>query len=122
MPMILKIVESEGSPVASDNPHSVYADVMSCTFERLDGSAMANLYIRDAVKTAMVQGFTDHEKHVSFNGTAYLMNEQGRTISSFTAYDSGSNRIGGLNQQSSQGSANHNSSGSGIMDLGAQLR
>lgn len=90
MPMLLKIVDEDRSPVESDNPHSVYADIMLCSFERhQDGSATARTYVRDSVKTAVVPGFSEHEVFVSFTGVAYLMNEQGRTVSSFTARSSG---------------------------------
>lgn len=90
MPLILKLVDDNFSPVESDNPHSVYSDIMSCSFRRHpDGSATAVTYVRDAIKTAMVPGFTEHEKLIGFTGHAYLMNEQGRTISSFSARTSG---------------------------------
>lgn len=90
MPMLLKLVDEQTSPVESDNPHSVYADVMSCTFKRHEGgSATAICYVRDEVKTAVVPGFSEHETMISFTGTAYLMNDKGRTISSFTARTSG---------------------------------
>lgn len=89
MPMLLKIVPADKSPVASDNPHSVYADIMSCTFKRHpDGTATAVTYVRDSVKTAQVPGFSDHEVLIGFDGTAYLMNDRGHTISSFTALSS----------------------------------
>ena len=96
MPMILKTVENEWSPVASDNPHHVTSDVVSCSFSRYpDGSgANALLYVRDNAKSALVPGFVEHEKHVSFTGTAYLMNENGKTISSFTARASGDGGTG----------------------------
>lgn len=91
MSMFLKVVEEEWSPVPADNVHAVYGDVTSCSFRRYeDGSgAEALIYCREPVKTAVVPGFHEVEKHVSFTGTAYLMNEQGRTISSFTAKTSG---------------------------------
>lgn len=91
MSLLLKIVESECSPVASDNEHFIVADVVSCAFRRFeDGSgAEARCGIREPVKTAMVPGYSEVEKLVAFTGTAYLMNENGRTVSSFTALTSG---------------------------------
>lgn len=94
MTLLLKVMDSaDRSPVVSDNPHSVYADVVSCHFKRLpDGHAEAMLYVRDAVKTANVAGFVEHVKHVLFDGDAYLMNEDGKTVSSFSALTSGDPR------------------------------
>jgi hypothetical protein len=88
--MLLKLVDEHTSPVESDNVHAVYADVMSCSFVRHeDGSATARCYVRDEIKTAIVPGFSEHEKLIGFTGTAYLMNDKGRTVSSFTARTSG---------------------------------
>ena len=87
MPLILKIVEDPASAGdASRSEHSVYADVISCTFARqADGWANARIYVRDNVKTAIVPGFSEHEVNVTFRGSAYLMNENGRTVSTFEA-------------------------------------
>jgi len=90
MPMFLKVVSENRSPVPTDNPHTVYSDIVSCNFTRNgDGEATAFCYVRDNVKTAMVNGFSEHERLIGFTGEAYLMNEQGRTISSFTSRSSG---------------------------------
>lgn len=88
--MFLKIVETEGSPIGSDNAHSVWADIVSVHFERYeDGSgAQARCYVRDPIKTGQVPGFVEHERHLTFTGVAYLMNDDGKTISSFTAQTS----------------------------------
>jgi hypothetical protein len=87
---ILKTVESEGSPVASDNAHSLYADIVSVTFRREEGgAATAHCWLREPVKTANVPGFCEVEKYISFTGAAYVMNENGKTVSSFTARTSG---------------------------------
>lgn len=86
--MFLKITD-EGSPVPSDNEHSVYADVVACAFRRRKDGGEARLYVREPIKTAMVPGFHEVERFVAFTGAAYLMNEQGRTISTFTARTSG---------------------------------
>lgn len=94
MTLFLKVMHSpDRSPVPSDNEHSVYADVVSCHFKRIpDGHAEAMLYVRDPVKTATVPGFVEHQKHVIFDGDAYLMNEDGKTVSSFSALTSGDQR------------------------------
>jgi hypothetical protein len=94
MTLLLKVISSaDRSPVASDNPHGVYSDVVSCHFTRFDnGQAEAILYIRDAVKTATVPGYVEHLKSVIFNGDAYLMNGDGKTVSSFSALTSGDPR------------------------------
>lgn len=90
MAFILKTVEAVNSPVASDDEHSLYAEIVSVHFQRLDGgAAMAHIWCREPVKTAEVPGFCEVEKHVSFTGTAYVMNEGGKTVSSFTARTSG---------------------------------
>lgn len=90
MSFILKIVEGAGSPVPSDNPHSLFADIVSVHFSRhTDGSAGALCQVREPVKTAEVPGFCEVEKRVVFTGTAYVMNEAGKTVSSFTARTSG---------------------------------
>jgi hypothetical protein len=86
MAFILKTVEHAHSPVDSDNECSLYADIVSVHFRRsVDGSAEAYCRMREPIKTAEVPGYHEVEKHIGFTGTAYVMNEQGKTIQSFTA-------------------------------------
>jgi hypothetical protein len=91
MTFILKTTEHvQGSPVASDNEHMLHADVVSVSFKRYpDGSAQAHCYCREPVKTAEVPGFCEIEKRIMFTGAAYVMNENGKTVSTFTARSSG---------------------------------
>lgn len=90
MTFILKTQEYDSSPVASDNPHCLYADITSVSFTRHgDGTATAHCYLREPVKTAQVPGFCEIEKIIGFTGTAFVMNETGKTISTFTARTSG---------------------------------
>jgi len=91
MTFILKTTDYlTGSPVASDNEHALYADVVSVHFRRFeDGSAHAHCYCREPVKTAEVPGFCEIQKTIMFTGVAYVMNEGGKTISTFTAHTSG---------------------------------
>lgn len=95
MSFILKVVDGyDQSPVDSDNACSLHADLTSVSFRRHeDGSATALCYVRDAVKTAAVPGFVEHEVRVSFIGRAYVMNEQGKTIQTFTSHTSGDPRF-----------------------------
>lgn len=91
MSLLLKVTHGgNSSPVASDNPCTVHSDVVSCSFRREKDEAgswvgFADLWVREPVKTAMVPGFHENEKYVQFYGEAYLMNENGRTVSTFTA-------------------------------------
>jgi hypothetical protein len=92
MTFILKTTEHAGSwsPVGSDNEHCLYADIVSISFRREEGgAATAHCYLREPVKTAEVPGFCEVEKYISFTGTAYVMNEVGKTVSTFTALTSG---------------------------------
>lgn len=95
MTFILKTTEHAGpsSPIGSDNEHCLYADIVSISFRREEGgTATARCYLREPVKTAEVPGFCEVEKQISFTGTAYVMNENGKTISMFTASVSGDYR------------------------------
>lgn len=68
----------------SDATFSVFGDVTSCDFKRHpDGSAYALLQCREPIKTAEVPGYAEIQKHIDLTGDAFLMNEQGRTISKF---------------------------------------
>ena len=71
--------------MAADDQFSVYGDVTSVSFIRTPGGAQARLYCREPVKTALVPGFHEVEKTVDVPCTAYVLNEQGRTISTFEA-------------------------------------
>jgi hypothetical protein len=96
MTFILKTTEHAGasSPVGSDNEHCLYADIVSISFRReVGGAATAHCYLREPVKTADVPGFVEVEKYISFTGCAYVMNENGKTVSMFTANASGSPAI-----------------------------
>lgn len=94
MAFILKVMHSyEGSPVPSDNEFSVHADLTSINFRRLpNGQAEALCYMREPIKTAEVPGFHEVEKCFVFSATAYVMNEAGKTVASFTAHTSGDPR------------------------------
>mgnify|MGYP006958835710 CR=1 FL=1 len=90
MTFILKTTERVlGSPVAADNEHCLYADVVSVSFRRHADGAEALCYCREPVKTAEVPGFCEIEKRIVFTGVAYVMNENGKTVSTFTARTSG---------------------------------
>lgn len=91
MAFILKTTESvQGSPVAADNEHALHADIVSVHFRREEGGvATAHCYVREPVKTAEVPGYCEVEKFFTFSGVAYVMNESGKTVSSFTARTSG---------------------------------
>jgi hypothetical protein len=86
MSMLLKLVHYKGHP-ENEPDFSVYSGITSCHFRRYeDGSgAEAMCYVAEPIKTALVPGFSENEKHISFTGIAYLMNENGRTISTFDA-------------------------------------
>lgn len=86
MSFILKVMSNEDIP---DNDarktYCLYSDVDSVSFSRQsDGTAMAHLWVKEPVKTAMVPGFVEVEKHVQVTGNCYLMNENGKTISTFS--------------------------------------
>lgn len=92
--MYLKVMHDGASEIHalgdSDATYSIYADVTSCHFKRYpvdpakgQPMAEAHLFLREPVKTAEVPGFAEVEKHIVLDGDAFLMNEQGRTISKF---------------------------------------
>jgi hypothetical protein len=91
MTFILKVTENyDASPVGSDNPHTLYADVVAVNFARYPGgTAEATCWVREPVKTAEVPGFCEVQKCVVFGGWAYVMNEAGKTVSTFSARTSG---------------------------------
>lgn len=96
MTFILKVSKAIQSPVSADNEHSLWSDVVSVHFTRHEDGAEALLYCREPVKTAEVAGFCEIDKRVwlSSGDVAYVMNENGKTISSFTAIASGDPRNG----------------------------
>jgi hypothetical protein len=91
MTFILKVTQTyDASPIGSDNPHSIYSDIVGVHFQRNDdGSAMAVCDVREPVKTAEVAGFVEVTKNICFSGWAYVMNEAGKTVSTFSARTSG---------------------------------
>lgn len=93
MAMFLKVMHDGADEflaqdsVESDATYSIFADVTECHFKRGGPGgapyAGAHLRIREPVKTNNVAGFVEVEKHIDLGGDAFLMNEQGRTISKF---------------------------------------
>lgn len=85
--LIVKIMAGDGLP--DDDPratHTCYGSVASATFNRReDGSCFARMYVRDEVKTAEVSGFSEHEVLADVPANAYVMNDRGKTVSSFCA-------------------------------------
>lgn len=68
----------------SEATYSLFADVTSCDFKRQpDGSAVAHIQCREPIKTAEVPGYAEIQKFIDITGDAFLMNDQGRTISKF---------------------------------------
>lgn len=86
MSLILKVMHGDDEGPVSGDTHSVYGDITSVTFKRMeDGSGQAHCYVREPVKTALVPGFCENERFIDIPANAYVMNDQGRTISTFTA-------------------------------------
>lgn len=97
MAMFLKVMHDGAdeflAEADSDATYSLYGDVVECHFKRFppegDPShissikAEAFIRVREPVKTANVPGFVEVERHIVLDGDAFLMNEQGRTISKF---------------------------------------
>lgn len=85
--MIVKIMSDENVP--DDDPRKsylLYGNVSSVTWNRAaDDSVTARMYIRDDVKTATVPGFSEHEVYAEVPANAYVMNQNGKTISTFCA-------------------------------------
>lgn len=79
MAMFLKIDHGLG-----DGTYSIYAEIVSCHFNKQNPQEpMAHVWVREPVKTLEVPGYCEVEKHIVITGDAFLMNEQGRTISKF---------------------------------------
>ena len=91
MTFILKTTQTyAASPVGADNEHCLYADIVSVSFKRNeDGSAIAHCSVREPIKTAEVPGFVEVTKYICFTGWAWVMNEAGKTVSTFSARTSG---------------------------------
>lgn len=90
--MFLKVTHGAAVPegAQTDATYSLYDDVTSCHFRRdPDGSAWANIFCREPVKTAAIEGFAEVEKNIQVTGAAYLLNNQGRTIDKFILYPFG---------------------------------
>lgn len=99
MTFILKVMHDAERPLSADNEHSLYADIVSVHFSRQpiqtassddpagapEWDGTAHLWVRESVKTGDVPGVVELKKHVLFHGMAYVMNENGRTVSSFSA-------------------------------------
>lgn len=85
--LIVKIMSVENLP--DDDPrksHSLVANVSSVSFNRdSEGAVIARLYVRDEVKTAACGGYVDHETFWEVPANAYVMNDKGKTVSTFWA-------------------------------------
>lgn len=77
MSMLLKLVHYKDYP-QNEPDFCVYSGVTSCHFRRFEDGSGAEA----------VCYFGDEERHITFAGVAYLMNENGRTISTFDAQTS----------------------------------
>lgn len=84
MTLILKVIDDQGQ-------FAIYGDVASIVFRHVDDGTIAHLHCREPVKTAHVPGFCEVEKQVAIadTQTAYVMNENGRTISTWRRGDTG---------------------------------
>lgn len=89
MSMLLKVMHAPNhGPDPDQSEHSVYSDVVSVSF-RLGGDRQCQIhaYVREPIKTALVPGFCENEKIITlgYGCAAYLMNENGRTVSQYVA-------------------------------------
>lgn len=100
--MFLKVMHDGAdeflSQAQSEATYSLYADVTSCDFKRYPignaptpghPTAVAHIQCREPVKTAEVPGYAEIEKFIELTGDAFLMNDQGRTISKFILHPFG---------------------------------
>ncbi|UTU07828.1 hypothetical protein CcrC1_gp142 [Caulobacter phage C1] len=93
MTMIVKIMTGHDLP--DDSPYKTFtlvSEVKSATFHTQEDSegrrhSYMRAYIADPVKTAEVPGFSEHEVvyDIPPNVNVYVMNGNGKTISSWTA-------------------------------------
>jgi hypothetical protein len=82
--MYLKTMHGFDQAPGDGNEHSVLADVVSCHFIHNDASeSFARCWVREPVKTADVSGFVECERYVSLSGPAYLVGDNGKTVSRF---------------------------------------
>lgn len=82
--MYLKTMHHFEDAPGDANEHSVLADVVSCHFVHNDASeSYARCYVREPVKTADVPGFVECERYISLSGPAYLISDNGKTVSRF---------------------------------------
>lgn len=79
--LIVKVMHGAETP-GPDGPCSLYGDVSSVHFPSERGQPL-KLYQREPVKTALVGGFVESERFVDIDSAVYVLNENGRTISSF---------------------------------------
>jgi hypothetical protein len=104
MAMFLKVMHDHDNQGVLEDlaAYSMYAEITSCHFNRYGGIdrpigvfGEAHVWVREPVKTAEVSGFCEVDKRIQLGGSAYLMNEQGRTISKFVPdYDAGCSQGG----------------------------
>ncbi len=103
--MFLKVMHNGADEflanATSEATYSLYSDVVSCHFLRYktptpppEGATqitfgMATIYCREPIKTADMPGYAEVQKNVELTGDAFLMNDQGRTISKFQIWPLG---------------------------------
>lgn len=94
MSLIIKIMSADDLPdVSPYKGFSLHTDIASVTFVTQKGAegepdfSFARAYVTDKTKTAMVPGFCEHEQTLEIppNTNVYVMNENGKTISSWTS-------------------------------------
>jgi hypothetical protein len=83
MALIVKIMHSGDEGPDGSGAHSLYGDVVSIHFPEPHQPQIARLWVREPVKTALFAGFCENDKLVDLGGAVYVMNEQGRTISTY---------------------------------------
>lgn len=105
----------------SDAAYSIYDDVVSCHFKRYpqvtEGTfGEAKIWVREPIKTATVAGYCEIKKNIVLTGDAFVMNEQGRTISKFLARGALGPKVGTTPKPKSWGE--HDFSGNSICICG----
>lgn len=83
--MIVKFQYGPEYPGCEDkSPCTIYGDVSSVTFPDPSGTSnTARLWVREPVKTALVPGFCENERNVDLGEVTYVMNDAGKTISTY---------------------------------------
>lgn len=93
MSLMLKVMHDDHLNLPDDDarrPFGIFTDIVSAHFTHdADGVGHAKLWVREPIKTAQVPGFVEVEKNVVITGNAYLMNEQGKTVSAFCGSNPG---------------------------------